>query len=311
MLSIKSFSNEQPVRWCPGCGDYAILKYLQQTLEAMNLLPSQVVVISGIGCASRLPYYLSCYGFHTIHGRAPCIATGVALARPDLPVIIITGDGDGLSIGLHHLLHLVRRNVNVTVLLMNNRVYGLTKGQASPTSQMGQVTKTSQSGHQERALDPLAVALAAGATMIGRCLDVHGLLLQRLIQASLEHQGTSFIEIYQNCPIFNDGAFGALGKQDKNSFTVCTVWPQEPIIFGDSHTLVQDQQQWKVQQQEQPHNYDGLKISAYMLLELKEPIVMGLFYKQQQPVYKNSISSKAIAGSFERACEHLLTWQVD
>jgi 2-oxoglutarate ferredoxin oxidoreductase subunit beta len=310
-VSHKLFSNEQTIRWCPGCGDYAILKYLQQTLEQMNLLPSQVVVLSGIGCASRLPYYLSCYGFHTIHGRAPCLATGVALVRPDLPVIVITGDGDGLSIGLHHLLHMVRRNVNVTVLLMNNRVYGLTKGQASPTSQLGQVTKTSQFGHQEHALNPLDVALAAGATMIGRCLDVHGLLMQRLIEASLKHQGTSLIEIYQNCPIFNDQTFAPLGKHlDKNP-ALCTVWPSEPIVFGEDLTLVRDKEGWEVAEGITPTIYDGSKVSAQLVLQVKAPTVMGLLYQKEQTIYQTPQSQQPLAGSYARACQRLLTWHVD
>ncbi|NBV28618.1 2-oxoacid:ferredoxin oxidoreductase subunit beta [bacterium] len=309
-MSAQAFANEQTVRWCPGCGDYAILKYLQATLERMHLSPSEVVVISGIGCASRLPYYLSCYGFHTIHGRAPCIATGVAIAKPDLPVIIITGDGDGLSIGLHHLLHMLRRNVNVTVLLMNNRVYGLTKGQASPTSQHGQMTKTSQLGHHEDPLDPLSVALAAGASMIGRCFDVHGLVMQRLIQASLEHQGTSLIEIYQNCPIFNDGAFGQVGKADSTNPHVCTVWPQEPIIFAQNNTLVQDVNGWHVAQDQEPSYYEASKLNAQMLLQLQSPIVTGLIYQEKRPIYQVQRSQKPIIGSFARACEHLLTWSI-
>ena len=311
-MQTYNFSNDQQIRWCPGCGDYAILKYLQQALEKKGLKPDEVVVISGIGCASRLPYYLSCYGFHTIHGRAPCIATGIALANPNLPVIIITGDGDGLSIGLHHLMHMLRRNVNVTVLLLNNRVYGLTKGQASPTSQLGQITKTSLDGHQEQPLEGLAVALASGATMIGRCLDTQGILMQRLISASLDHEGTSLIEIYQNCPIFNDQAFASLGRQVIDNPMLCSVWPGESISYDTNKTLVLHEGEWIIKENELETIYQGKKNHAQLLLELKKPVIVGLFYQEKtRSFFKVNRSNLDLKGSFERACHRLLTWEID
>ena len=202
----KSYASEQDVRWCPGCGDYAILNQVRKVMSAMKSKRSNTVFISGIGCSSRFPYYMDTYGFHTIHGRAPGIASGVKLANPDLDVWIVTGDGDGLSIGGNHLMHILRRNFNVNILLFNNRIYGLTKGQYSPTSEEGKRTKSSPQGAIDMPITPLSLALASEASFVARALDVdRG--LGDILQRAAEHKGSSFVEIYQDCVIFNHGAY--------------------------------------------------------------------------------------------------------
>src|SRR5213595_3258255 len=206
-LTKKDFESDQDVRWCPGCGDYAILSAVQKTMPDLGIPKEDIVFISGIGCSSRFPYYMNTYGFHTIHGRAPAIATGLRLARPDLKVFIVTGDGDGLSIGGNHMLHVLRRNVNVTILLFNNRIYGLTKGQYSPTSELGKITKSTPVGSADSPFNPLSLALGAEATFVARTLDTDRKHLQSVLRAAADHTGSAFIEIYQNCNIFNDGAF--------------------------------------------------------------------------------------------------------
>jgi len=206
-LSRKDFASDQEVRWCPGCGDYAILAAVQGALAGLGVARENTVIVSGIGCSSRFPYYMDVYGIHSLHGRAPTLATGIALARPDLSVWVVTGDGDALSIGGNHLVHALRRNVNLTILLFNNRIYSLTKGQASPTSEKGKVTKASPAGSVETPLDPVSLALGAGATFVARTLDSDRAHLTGVLDAAARHRGAALVEIYQNCPIFNDGAF--------------------------------------------------------------------------------------------------------
>ncbi|MCP4872489.1 MAG: 2-oxoacid:ferredoxin oxidoreductase subunit beta [Proteobacteria bacterium] len=231
-LTRKDLASDQEVRWCPGCGDYAILKGVQSALATLNVPRENMVVISGIGCAARFPYYMNTYGFHTIHGRSPAVATGTKMANPDLHVWIVGGDGDMMSIGGNHLIHVLRRNVDLTVLLFNNRIYGLTKGQFSPTSGVGKKTKSSPMGSIDPAFEPISLALGAGATFAARTVDLWGKHLQATIKAAHEHKGTSFIEILQNCIIFNDGAFDpAVGKKVKSDKTVELVHG-EPLIFG-------------------------------------------------------------------------------
>src|ERR1700720_216700 len=204
---VKDFKSDQEVRWCPGCGDYAILAAFQSFLPELGVPRENVVVISGIGCSSRLPYYVNSYGMHSIHGRAPAIATGLASSRPDLSVWVITGDGDALSIGGNHLIHALRRNVNVKILLFNNRIYGLTKGQYSPTSEIGKVTKSTPFGSLDRPFNPVALALGTEATFVARTIDSDRKHLTSVLRAAADHKGTAFVEIFQNCPIFNDDAF--------------------------------------------------------------------------------------------------------
>src|SRR3954449_5380679 len=206
----KDFTSDQEVRWCPGCGDYVILNTIRNFLPELGLRRENIAFVSGIGCSSRFPYYLETYGFHSIHGRAPTIATGLALARPDLSVWVVTGDGDALSIGGNHLIHTLRRNVNLTILLFNNRIYGLTKGQYSPTSEVGKVTKSTPMGSLDHPFNPVSVALGAEATFVGRAMDSDRKGLTDVLRQAAEHQGTALVEIYQNCNIFNDGAFELL-----------------------------------------------------------------------------------------------------
>src|SRR6201992_2430658 len=208
--STKDFKSDQEVRWCPGCGDYAILAAFQAFLPELQVRRENVVVVSGIGCSSRLPYYMDTYGMHSIHGRAPAIATGLASSRPDLSVWVITGDGDSLSIGGNHLIHALRRNVNIKILLFNNRIYGLTKGQYSPTSEQGKVNKSTPYGSLDHAFKPLSLALGAEASFVARSIDSDRKHLQSVMRAAADHKGSAFIEIFQNCPIFNDDAFAPI-----------------------------------------------------------------------------------------------------
>ena len=226
------FSSDQSVRWCPGCGDYAILAQAQKVFPDLGVSKENFVFISGIGCSSRFPYYMNTFGFHTIHGRAPAIASGVKLSNPDLSVWVVTGDGDGLSIGGNHTIHLLRRNLDINVMLFNNRIYGLTKGQYSPTSEIGKVTKSSPLGSLDRPFNPLTLALGTGATYVARTIDRETKHMQAMITRSYGHKGTSFLEIYQNCNIFNDGAFGP--KTDKESKADTVLWLEngQPMVFG-------------------------------------------------------------------------------
>ena len=231
-LGRKDLMSDQEVRWCPGCGDYAILKSVQGALAGLGVAKENMVIISGIGCAARFPYYMDTYGFHSIHGRAPAFATGAKMANPDLSVWVIGGDGDMMSIGGNHLIHLLRRNVDLTVLLFNNRIYGLTKGQFSPTSGMGLKTKSSPMGSIDAAFNPLALALGAGATFVARSVDIWGKHLEEIVTAAHAHKGTAFVEILQNCIIFNkDVHDDAIGKATKAEHSVDVVHGQ-PIVFG-------------------------------------------------------------------------------
>ncbi|OHU97120.1 2-oxoacid:ferredoxin oxidoreductase subunit beta [Mycobacterium talmoniae] len=227
----KDFTTDQEVRWCPGCGDYVILNTIRNFLPELGLRRENIVFVSGIGCSSRFPYYLETYGVHSIHGRAPTIATGLAVARPDLSVWVVTGDGDALSIGGNHLIHALRRNVNLTILLFNNRIYGLTKGQYSPTSEEGKVTKSTPMGSLDHPFNPVSLALGAEATFVGRALDSDRKGLSEVLRAAAEHRGSALVEILQDCPIFNDGSFDALRKEGAEE-RVIHVRHGEPITFG-------------------------------------------------------------------------------
>ena len=229
----KDFTSDQEVRWCPGCGDYAVLKAVQGFLPDLGLRRENIVFVSGIGCSSRFPYYLETYGMHSIHGRAPSIATGIATSRADLSVWVVTGDGDALSIGGNHLIHALRRNVNMTILLFNNRIYGLTKGQYSPTSEAGKVTKSTPMGSLDHPFNPVSLALGAEATFVARTIDSDRKHLTSVLSAAAAHRGTSFVEIYQNCPIFNDGAFDAMKSPETRDEAIIPLRHGEPIRFGD------------------------------------------------------------------------------
>ncbi len=231
-LTRRDFVSDMEVRWCPGCGDYAILAQMQRILPEIGLPREKIVFISGIGCSSRFPYYMNTYGIHSIHGRAPTLATGLKTVQPDLSVWVITGDGDGLSIGGNHLLHAMRRNVDIKILLFNNRIYGLTKGQYSPTSLRGTVTKSSPMGSVERAFNPLRVAIAAEATFVARSVDVHTKHLANTLLRAAEHKGTAFIEIYQNCRIFNPTAWTHVTDAKVKDDNTLVLEHGKPMIFG-------------------------------------------------------------------------------
>lgn len=231
-LTAKDFTSDQDVRWCPGCGDWSILAQTRRIMPELGIPREDIVFISGIGCSSRFPYYMNTYGFHTIHGRAPTIASGVKMANPDLSVWVITGDGDALSIGGNHFIHLMRRNFDINVLLFNNRIYGLTKGQYSPTSEQGKNTKSSPFGSLETPFNPISLALSAGATFVARSLDRDPAHLRGIIKAAFEHKGTSFIEIYQNCNIFNHGTFFQYTEKDTKSDNTVFLEHGEPLVFG-------------------------------------------------------------------------------
>jgi 2-oxoglutarate ferredoxin oxidoreductase subunit beta len=241
--SRKEFSSDQEVRWCPGCGDYAILAAVQGFLPDLGLRRENIVFVSGIGCAARFPYYLDTYGMHSIHGRAPAIATGLATTREDLSIWVVTGDGDALSIGGNHLIHALRRNVNMTILMFNNRIYGLTKGQYSPTSEPGKVTKSTPYGSIDAPLNPLSLALGAEGTFVARTIDSDRKHLTAVLSEAVRHRGTAFVEIYQNCPIFNDGAFDAVKNPATRDEAIIPLQHGEPIRFGlGGHLgLVRDQ----------------------------------------------------------------------
>ncbi|MCH7232891.1 2-oxoacid:ferredoxin oxidoreductase subunit beta [Glycomyces sp. L485] len=232
-LKAKDFKSDQEVRWCPGCGDYAILAAVQSFLPELGLEREKIAFVSGIGCSSRFPYYLNTYGMHSIHGRAPTIATGLATSRPDLSVWVVTGDGDALSIGGNHLIHALRRNVNLKILLFNNRIYGLTKGQYSPTSEPGKLTKSTPMGSVDAPFNPLSLALGSEATFVARTLDSDRAHLQQVLRAAAEHEGSAFVEIYQNCPIFNDNAFEVLKSAETRDEAIIRLENGQPIRFGD------------------------------------------------------------------------------
>ncbi len=231
-LTKKDFSSDQEVRWCPGCGDYAILSSVQAIFPELGIPRENFVVVSGIGCSSRFPYYMNTFGFHSIHGRAPAVASGIKIANPELSVWIATGDGDALSIGGNHIIHLLRRNVDIKVMLFNNRIYGLTKGQYSPTSEIGKKTKSTPFGSVDRPFNPIAFALGSGATFVGRSIDVYASHLKEVLGRAAKHTGTAFIEIFQNCNIFNDGAFENSRDKELRDDNVVHLKNGEPLIFG-------------------------------------------------------------------------------
>ena len=228
----KDWSSDQEVRWCPGCGDYSILTAMQLLMPELEVRREDTVFISGIGCAARFPYYMNTYGMHSIHGRSPAIATGLAMARPDLDVWVVGGDGDMLSIGGNHLIHALRRNINLTILLFNNQIYGLTKGQYSPTSEVGKVTKSTPMGSIDQPFNPISVALGAEATFVARTHDMDRGHMQEMFRRAHDHQGSAIVEVFQNCNVFNDGAFNAITKKDARDAMLINLTHGEPVRFG-------------------------------------------------------------------------------
>ena len=232
VLKPADYGSDQDVRWCPGCGDYSILAQMKKVCAKLGMDRSKTVFVSGIGCSSRFPYYMNTYGFHSIHGRAPTFATGLKLCRPDLTVWMVTGDGDGLSIGGNHLMHIIRRNVDVKILLFNNKIYGLTKGQYSPTSEQGKKTKSTPMGSPDAPIRPISIAIAAEATFAARAIDVDVKHLEYILERAAKHVGTAFVEIYQNCNIFNDGAFNYATDKATKTDTTLYLEHGKPLVFG-------------------------------------------------------------------------------
>lgn len=300
MNNRKDYLSDQTVRWCPGCGDFAILATLTKVLATLNIPKHDLVFISGIGCAGRLPYYLDTYGFHGIHGRAPTIATGLKLMRPELSVWIITGDGDGLSIGTNHLVHLLRRNLDVKILLINNQIYGLTKGQFSPTSELGKVTRSSPQGTIATPLNPLQIAIASGATFAARALAVESKHLYEVLLKAAQHKGSAFVEIYQNCNVFNDGAFDHFAKLEHRSDRTLKLEHGKPLIYGSQQQLGINCQQFTPSVVEVTpeaeiacHSVDETSSGwAYFLTQLHYPdfpVPLGVFRQISKPCYEDFV----------------------
>jgi 2-oxoglutarate ferredoxin oxidoreductase subunit beta len=314
----KEFSSDQDVRWCPGCGDYTILKQVQNSMPDLGISKEQIVFISGIGCAARFPYYMDTFGMHSIHGRAPAIATGLKVSRPDLSVWVITGDGDSLSIGGNHFIHLLRRNVNMNVLLFNNQIYGLTKGQYSPTSPLGTTTKSTPLGSLDNPFNPLALALGADGGFIARAMDRDPKHLKDMILRAHKHPGTSLLEIYQNCIVFNDGAFGSFTDKQSRADNTIYLEQHQPLIFGSEKNkgIRLDGFIPEVVTIGEDYNAEDLWIhdeqdlvKAQILARffhqvdsegrLKFPRPFGVFYDVQRPIYDEMVMAQN-AGARER-----------
>ena len=328
-LTRKDFQSDQEVRWCPGCGDYAILKAMQSVLPELGIPREKFVIVSGIGCSSRFPYYMDTYGFHTIHGRAPAVATGLKTTRPDLDVWVITGDGDALSIGGNHLIHTLRRNVGVKILLFNNRIYGLTKGQYSPTSEVGKRTSSTPMGSLDNPFNPLALALGAGATFVARGVDIFQKHLIEILREAAAHRGTAFIEIYQNCNIFNDHAFSYMTDKAQRSSQTVYLEHGKPVLFGD-------QLQWglrvKDMRLETVELSDSVKAESCLIWDETNPVLaammahqlppgptpLGVLRRVERPIFEESVQQQIQqeienkgSGSLEELLSMGDTWTVD
>jgi len=327
------FQSDQEVRWCPGCGDYTILASVQNFLADLGVEREKHVFISGIGCAARFPYYMNTYGMHSIHGRAPAIATGVAVARPDLDVWVITGDGDGLSIGGNHLIHALRRNVNLNILLFNNRIYGLTKGQYSPTSELGKVTKSTPMGSVDQPFNPLSVALGAEASFVARTHDLDRKHMMETFRAAHAHRGASFVEIYQNCNVFNDGQFDDVTKKQVRDEMMIDLVHGEPILFGaekqrgvmmatDGHLKLVDVADVgldRILVHDQYHPYPSLAFALSRLnTDDHSPTPFGVFREALRPEFGSLVGDQVVQASDKKGPGDLGalirsngTWTVD
>lgn len=307
--SMKDFKSDQEVRWCPGCGDYAILAAVQGFMPELGLAKENIVFVSGIGCSSRFPYYMNTYGMHSIHGRAPAIATGLATSRRDLSVWVVTGDGDALSIGGNHLIHALRRNVNLKILLFNNRIYGLTKGQYSPTSEVGKITKSTPMGSLDAPFNPVSLAIGAEASFVARTIDSDRRHLTEVLRAAADHPGTALIEIYQNCNIFNDGAFDALKDKQQAEETLIRLEHGQPIRFGPEGTrgVVRDRRTGDLSVVTvTPENEADILVhdahtasptTAFALSRLADPDTLhhtpiGVFRSVERPVYDTQMAEQ-------------------
>ncbi len=332
-LTQKDFVSDQEVRWCPGCGDYAILAAMQRTLPKLGVTREKTVFVSGIGCSSRFPYYMSTYGFHTIHGRAPAIATGVKLANPELDVWMVTGDGDGLSIGGNHFLHVLRRNVDLQILMFNNRIYGLTKGQYSPTSLVGLKTPSTPLGSLDMPINPCLLALGANGRFVARGIDTSTSTLGDLFVAAHGHRGSSFIEILQNCPVFNDGAWDNVTMRDIASENQLWVEHGKPLLFGKdkrkglrlapggSHVEVVTLGEGGVTEADVAVHDQSNRTLAFLLAQLALPdfpMAFGVLYCDPVPSYDSAVTAqnataveKSGAGDIDRLLRGGHTWRVE
>jgi 2-oxoglutarate ferredoxin oxidoreductase subunit beta len=330
-LSKKDFQTDQEVRWCPGCGDYAILSAVQQVFPELGIPRERFVVVSGIGCSSRFPYYMNTFGFHSIHGRAPAVATGLKLARPDLEVWIATGDGDTMSIGGNHFIHTLRRNVGVKILMFNNRIYGLTKGQYSPTSELGKKTKSTPVGSTDYPFNPLSLALGAGATFVARSVDIFQQHLRETLRQAAQHKGTAYVEIYQNCNIFNDKAFTYMTEKDTKDDNVLYMEQGKPLVFGKNRDKGIRMRGTEL---EVIHLGDGLTADdclvwdatlenpataflAAQLLPPEFPTALGVFRNVEVPAYEERVidqirqeTDRLGAGTLEKLLQSGETWTV-
>jgi 2-oxoglutarate/2-oxoacid ferredoxin oxidoreductase subunit beta len=331
-LSRKDFQSDQEVRWCPGCGDYSVLAAVQLLLPELDVKPENLVFVSGIGCAARFPYYMNVYGLHGIHGRAPAIATGIALARPDLDVWVITGDGDALSIGGNHLIHSLRRNVNFTMLLFNNQIYGLTKGQYSPTSEVGKVTKSTPFGSIDHPFNPVSLAIGAEATFVARTHDMDRKHMTETFRRAHEHRGSSFVEVYQNCNVFNDGAFAAVTAKEARPNMLIDLKHGEPIRFGTDgqHGVVLNDQGETEVVDVADVGEDRLLVHdehrddpslAFALSRLADaptvPTPVGVFRDVERPIYEGEVQRQLVGAAEKRGPGDLAaligsgaTWEV-
>ncbi|MBL8779113.1 MAG: 2-oxoacid:ferredoxin oxidoreductase subunit beta [Acidimicrobiales bacterium] len=306
----KDWSSDQEVRWCPGCGDYSILTAVQMLMPDLGVARENTVFVSGIGCAARFPYYMNTYGMHSIHGRAPAIATGLAMARPDLDVWVIGGDGDNLSIGGNHLIHALRRNVNITILMFNNQIYGLTKGQYSPTSEIGKVTKSTPFGSLDTPFNPISVALGAEATFVARTHDMDRAHMIETFRRAHDHKGAAFVEIYQNCNVFNDGAFEDITKKDNRESMLIPLVHGEPIRFGPDGSLgvvlssqgkasiaeVADVGEDAILVHDESRDHPDLAFTLSRLARgPHEPTPIGVFRAVEHPEYGSAVSEQLAA----------------
>lgn len=330
-LTLKDFASDQEVRWCPGCGDYAILKCMQRTLPELGVTRENTVFVSGIGCSSRFPYYMNTYGFHTIHGRAPAIATGLKLANPELDVWVITGDGDGLSIGGNHMLHVLRRNVGLKILLFNNKIYGLTKGQYSPTSDPGLKTPSNTMGSVDPALNPLSFALGSGASFVSRTIDTDQKHMPGVFTRAHGHKGASLVEILQNCIVYNDDAWTKVADRKTANETQLHLENGAPMIFGAEHEkgIIFNIKSFDLevaiigengvsQDDILIHDESNLQL-AKMLVELGskpgEPVAMGVIYAVAGTPYEEAVYKQVDSVKSDRKVKDLLysgeTWTID
>ncbi|MBI2345912.1 MAG: 2-oxoacid:ferredoxin oxidoreductase subunit beta [Deltaproteobacteria bacterium] len=314
VLTRKDFVTNQDIRWCPGCGDYAILSQVQRLMPELNIPRENIVFVSGIGCSSRFPYYMNTYGFHTIHGRAPAIATGLKTSRPELEVWVATGDGDALSIGGNHFIHVLRRNVGLRILLFNNRIYGLTKGQYSPTSEKGKVTKSAPFGTVEAPVEPIALALGAGGTFVARTIDVENQHMPEVLKRAATHKGCAFVEIYQNCNIFNDGAFDYTIDREHKADRQLLLKHGEPLLFGKNK-----EKGIRLNAKLHPeivaldngagaadciiHDETNPVIAAILarLQPPEFPTPLGVFYAVEKPTYEAGVANQIAAAKAKKA----------